>query len=520
MKNKNLSSFRSKKLDKFFKLIWYIYLHLSNYNVLLSKKNNLPKMRRIKMKRIKKCLSLLLILSICFIVKPNFSIKADAVSVKETNLSITFIDNKINYDVEKLVIQNGGQVINELPKIGAIKVKCSDEVIPQILECSNVESISPSLEMKLPSEKIVSFDDTKENNSLNENADLYEKYQWDIKMVTNNGESYKLGTGNHNVVVGIIDTGIDENHPDLKANILGGENFVPADYKGDNTETGDKNDIQDRNGHGTHVAGTIAGNGRIKGAAPNIGIKSFRVFGKQGTTDSSIIANAIIKATDEGVNVISLSVGGYSLKGKCFWTNPKTGEVKRVANDLADLEMFKRAVKYAIDHNVVVVAAAGNEALNCHDKKSVTNYINEETTDKSFSYEGLGYETPGTVKGVIGVSAVGPTDKLASYSNYGEDFIDVTAPGGDLLNADGSDYYDLCLSSYIGGKYAFMAGTSMATPKVSAIAALAICKYGNIGVKEISKKIYKSCEQMGNDPSGMYYGHGLVNAYNLLNGKN
>lgn len=472
------------------------------------------------MRKIKKCLSLLLILSICFIIKPDYSIKAEAISTQQTNLSITFLNNKINYNIEKLVIQSGGQVVSELPQIGSLKVKCSDELIPQILDCSDVESISPSLEMRLPSEKIINFADIKENDALSETADLYDKYQWDIKRVTNNGESYKLGTGNHNVVVGIIDTGIDQNHPDLKANILGGQNFVPANYKGDSTEVGDKNDIQDRNGHGTHVAGTIAGNGRIKGVAPNMGVKSYRVFGKEGTTDSSIIANAMIKATDDGVNVISLSVGGYSLKGKCFWTNPKNGEVKRVGNDLADMEIFKRAVKYAISHNVVVVAAAGNEALDCHDKNSVTKYINKETDDKAFSYEGLGYETPGTVKGVIGVSAVGPTDKLASYSNYGENFVDVTAPGGDLFNADQSDYYDLCLSSYIGGKYVFMAGTSMATPKVSAIAALAICKYGNIGTKQISKIIYKNCDKMSNDPSGMYYGHGMVDAYNLLKGQN
>ncbi|MCD2347093.1 S8 family peptidase [Clostridium guangxiense] len=466
------------------------------------------------MKKIKKCLCFLLVLTICMIAKPNYFVNAETISTNNIDLSITFSNHSINYDVEKLVTQNGGQVLSEFPEIGALKIKCSDALVPKILNCEGVDSISPSLEMKLPSEKVVNYNEEKSVSS--ETADLYEKYQWDIKKVTNNGESYKLGTGNHNVVVGIVDTGVDENHPDLKANILGGENFVPSGYNGDNTETGDKNDIQDRNGHGTHVAGTIAGNGRIKGVAPNIGIKSYRVFGKEDTTDTSIIVAAIIKATDDGVNVISLSLGGYGLKGKCFWKNPQTGEVKRVGNDLADMEIYKRAIQYAIDRNVVVVAAAGNEALNCHDKKSVTNYINSTTTDKSFTYEGLGYELPGTVKGVIGVSAVGPTNKLASYSNYGENFVDVTAPGGDLLNADGSDYYDLCLSSYINGGYAFAAGTSMATPKVSAIAALTICKYGNIGPKEISKKIYKSCEKLDNDPSGEYYGHGLVNAYNLL----
>lgn len=468
------------------------------------------------MKKIKKYLCFLLILLISFMVNPSYNIKAEGVSKQKTNLSITFADN-INHDVEKLVTQSGGQVVSEFPKIGALKVKCSDEIVPQILECSGVESISPSLEMKLPSEKVISFNEEKAVSS--EASDLYDKYQWDIKKVTNDGESYKLGTGNHNVVVGIIDSGIDENHPDLKPNILGGENFVPANYKNDSTETGDKSDIQDRNGHGSHVAGTIAGNGRIKGVAPNIGIKAYRVFGKEGTTDTSIIVNSIIKATDDGVNVISLSLGGYGLKGKCFWKDPKTGKVKRVGNDIADMDIYKRAVKYAIKHNVVVVAAVGNEALNCDNKKSVTNYINSQNTDKAFTYEGLGYELPASVKGVIGVSAVGPTDKLASYSNYGRGFVDVTAPGGDLLNVDKSDYYDLCLSSYLNRGYAFMAGTSMSTPKVSAVAALAICKYGNIGTKKISKIIYSSCEKLNNDPTEMYYGHGLVNAYKLLKGQ-
>lgn len=104
-------------------------------------------------------------------------------------------------------------------------------------------------------------------------SDLYERYQWNIKQVTDNGESWKLpnGTGKsvdgQDIVIGVIDTGIDYTHPDLKGNYVYGKSFVPNDQ-----------DPHDELGHGTHVAGAIAANVRVKGIGPYLKIASYRVF--------------------------------------------------------------------------------------------------------------------------------------------------------------------------------------------------------------------------------------------------
>lgn len=132
-----------------------------------------------------------------------------------------------------------------------------------------------------------------------------------MKQVTNNGESYKLFSGTKNVTVGIIDSGLDINHLDLKDNVVqGSKNLVPkGGFRGKEIEeTGELNLLTDKLGHGTHVAGQIAANGNLKGIAPGIGIKSYRVFGEQNA-DSLWIIKAIIEAAKDDVDVINISLG-------------------------------------------------------------------------------------------------------------------------------------------------------------------------------------------------------------------
>jgi subtilisin family serine protease len=117
-----------------------------------------------------------------------------------------------------------------------------------------------------------------------------------LKESTNNGKSYELGTGSHDVVVGIIDTGIDRDHPDLINNLLpGSKNFVSkGGYQGtESEETGNPDAFDDKDGHGSHVAGSIAGNGEMLGVAPNLGIKAYRVFGKS-SAETAWVVSAII----------------------------------------------------------------------------------------------------------------------------------------------------------------------------------------------------------------------------------
>lgn len=442
-------------------------------------------------------------------------VQADEINSDSSINLIVLFNNDIDVNVENLVNTSGGKILNKLSDIGGLEVECEPNLIPKIKSYNTVKSIAPNHIINMPEQKTINFNTyAKKEKSMgelsnNSKDDLYNAYQWDIKRVTNNGKSFNLNSGNHNIVIGIIDSGVKKDHPDLKKNLMGGKNFVPKNFNDDKTETGNPDDIEDRFGHGTYVAGNIAANGRVKGVAPNIGLKSYRVFDANKNTDATIISAAIIKATNDGVRVINLSMASYDLKGKCYWIDPNTGIKYNLGNDMAEYELYKRAIKYAIKHNVVVVTAAGNDAVDCSNTKNLTQFINNQNSKYGFKYEGLTYEVPGTIKGVINVSATGKEDQIATYSNYGKNFIDLAAPGGDFPN--------LCLNTGISDSgYVYGEGTSIAAPKVSAIVGLVLCEKPNLTSKEVTKKIYKTCDKLYNNKSQQYYGAGLADAYNTL----
>nr|WP_144926348.1 S8 family serine peptidase [Paenibacillus bovis] len=452
-----------------------------------------------------------------FLVLFSLPVQATNTNASNTMFTVAFTGDQVSPDVIKQIEQAGGTIVATYEKVGALQFRGPSSLMKSLKGIKSVQAVSPSFMLQLPKTSMVEFNDTQAVST--EDADLYEMYQWDIKQVTNDGASYDLETGNHNVVVGIIDSGVSSTHPDLQANFLGGRNYVPAGgFSGtDPTETGDETDYEDRNGHGSHVAGTIAGNGRILGVAPNVGYKAYRVFGAEGGSPTAAIAAAMIDAVDDGVDVISMSLGGFAMMGQYTWTDPVTGETFKLGNDVADRAIYKRAVKYANDHGVTVVVAAGNDELNATKKKEVTDFMNAQYGPEGYKFVGAGFGVPSSVPGVITVSATGPDYSLASYSNYGAGFIDVTAPGGDYQRFPEPDYHlDMNLSAYIGTGYVWMAGTSMATPKVSAIAALIIAKHGNIGPVKVAQMIEKTAIDIGPNGKDIYFGKGIVNAYNAL----
>ncbi|MCJ8007296.1 S8 family serine peptidase [Lederbergia wuyishanensis] len=459
---------------------------------------------------------LLLALSLLLIL---FAVPVQAASTNssKTMFTVSFNGNQIPQDIIKKIEQEGGTIVSKYEKVGALQFRGPSSLMKSLKGLKSVQVVSPSFMVHLPKTSVVKYNETATVNT--QDADLYNLYQWDIKQVTNNGASYNMETGNHNVVVGIIDTGVSPNHPALKANFMGGRNYVPAGgFSGtETTETGAPTDYVDRNGHGSHVAGTIAGNGRIMGVAPNVGYRAYRVFGAEGGSPTSAIAAAMVDAVDDGVDVISMSLGGFDILGQYYWTDPETGETFKMGNDVADRAIYKRAVKYAVDNGVTVVVAAGNEELNATNKKEVTDFMNAEYGPEGYKFIGAGFELPGTVPGVITVSATGPDKSLASYSNYGAGFIDVTAPGGDYQSYPAPGYHlDMCLSAYTGTGYVWMAGTSMATPKVSAVAALIIAKYGNIGPVKVAQMIENTATDIGPKGKDIYFGKGMVNAFSAL----
>ncbi|MFZ5631692.1 MAG: S8 family serine peptidase [Bacillota bacterium] len=468
-------------------------------------------------------------------------------SPQPVNFTVVFKGENLPPNAHGLIRDMGGEVIYSIPKIGVVQVQAPAGFAMAAAGNDLIQAATPSLIEKLPG----AYSQRLGTSSVNlDEAFLYNMYQWDIKRVTNSGASFNLGAGSHDVVVGVIDTGVDLNHPDLRANLLeGSKNLVPAGglYGNDLTELGDETDVQDRIGHGSHVAGNIAGRGAILGVAPDAGFRAYRVIGATGDAYIAWIVKAVVAAADDGVDVINMSLSGIFFRGQVWYTDPGTGEKIRLGNDTADYIALLRAVDYANKKGVLVVAAAGNDALNAGHKKEITGYLNELYGGYGFSFTGSGTVVPASLPNVVAVSATGPDDRLALYSNYGSGLANVAAPGGDCriyLNTPEADRTvdnvfarEFCLSSipiiellynddktvitgynYIGPGYGFNIGTSMATPKASAVAALVISKYGKMSPARTREILQKTAEDIGKTGHDSSFGHGLVNAYNALSG--
>ncbi|WP_241254709.1 S8 family peptidase [Brevibacillus sp. SYP-B805] len=206
---------------------------------------------------------------------------------------------------------------------------------------------------------------------------LYRRYQWNLPLIGME-QSWNVSRGSGKVVVAIVDTGIDLDHPEFRGKLATGYNVLE-----------DNHYPMDDNGHGTHVAGIIAArtNNRvgIAGMSWNSRLMPVKAIGADGSGTAFDIAQGIRWAADHGADVINLSVGNYTSSAA-----------------------LREACRYAYDKNVVLVAATGNDA-----------------TDQP------GY--PAAYREVFGVSAVDHNRNRADFSNYG-DYVDVVAPGVDIAS--------------------------------------------------------------------------------------
>ncbi|MEH7331206.1 S8 family serine peptidase [Neobacillus drentensis] len=435
----------------------------------------------------------------------------------------------------------GGEVVRAMPEVGGVEVRSTNpNFLSQLKSSGTIVAANSERAYKLENGNPEGADG--QPVDLQKDADgTYWSSQWDIRHLTNEGKSFAIESGGkrnaggvtHKAVVGVIDSGIDAGHPDLKANFLGGKNFVPkGGYYGDvPEEKGDSSNVTDTNGHGTHVAGSIAGNGKIKGVGPDLGIRAYRIFDASGSAPTSPIVAAILQAANDGVDVINMSIGGFdSLKYYFEGTR---------YSDIADLLLWKRAVQYAVNKNVTVVASAGNDSLNYADKKSLTDYLNVNYGDENLVFSGVTVDVPGGVPGVITVSSSNKwsTNQLAFYSNYGNSFIDVAAPGGDNgpayaqtgdLNQRDFTFRALStwpryLAPYFTMQknygYAYLHGTSMAAPKVAGIAGVIKAAHPEYTPAQVQALIEKTALDYGKVGHDELFGSGEANAYNALTGK-
>lgn len=256
------------------------------------------------------------------------------------------------------------------------------------------------------------------------------------------------------ITIAVLDTGCELSHIDLKDRIIGGRNFT-------NDDRGDQNIFRDYNGHGTHVAGTMAAAANdtgVVGIAPEANLLIVKVLDKHGSGQYEWIINGINYAIEQKVDIISMSLGGSE-----------------------DVPALHEAIKKAVANEILVVCAAGNEG------------------DGRDSTEELSY--PAAYNEVISVGATDLNRRISDFSNSNRE-VDVVAPGENIL------------STYLNGKYAKLSGTSMATPHVSG--ALALIKAisnpafeRNLTEPELYAQLIRRTIPLGNSPrlegNGMVY---------------
>ncbi|MEO1621585.1 MAG: S8 family serine peptidase [Cyanobacteria bacterium J06632_3] len=280
--------------------------------------------------------------------------------------------------------------------------------------------------------------------------------QWNLKQIDVES-AWKKGAAGQGVTVAVIDTGISQG-PDLKqTKFVEGYDFV-----------NDRKDASDDNGHGTHVAGTIAqstNNGYgVAGIAYKAKLMPLKVLSRGGSGTISDIAEAIRFAADHGADVINMSLGGG-------------GESK----------LMREAIDYAHGKGVVVVAAAGNSGVS-------------------------GASYPALYSNVIGVSATGPDQTKTSYSNYGNG-VDIAAPGGVTDNSEEDGVLQETINPRVAGEFVFkhFQGTSMASPHVAGVAALIKSQNRNVSPEHVLEKLQSSATPVDGDTSN-FYGAGVLNA--------
>ncbi|MBE7099298.1 S8 family peptidase [Bacillus cereus] len=411
------------------------------------------------------------LLIIALVFGPN------VISAENNQNYSVLLKEEVDYEAVKLKMeQKGIKVIYEIPEIKLLQIKGGLSTIRDLDSIEEIETYNESMNTDSPRHVSNAPEILLQRGT---EKDLWER-QWDMKEITNNGESYKVFQGTKNVTVGIVDSGVSREHPDIKNNIvLGSKNLVPKNgwKNSESEESGDINQIDDRLGHGTSVAGQITANGLMKGVAPGVGVKAYRVFGGK-SAEAAWVVKGIIEAAKDDVDVINLSLGEYLLKDGVYSNNGK--------NDAAEVRAYKKAIHFAYKHGSIVVAAAGNDGVNVKDQRQLSKLMNNKLKDKGITVSGTILDMPGALPKVVTVGSTGPTGELSLFSNYGEGFLDIVAPGGDyrLLNKYGQEHWlvdgmlekEFVLTTSMMGGYYYDCGTSIATPKVSGALALIIEK--------------------------------------------
>ncbi len=419
------------------------------------------------------------------------------VEVIEGEILVKFNESKAKATIENFHSKLRAEVISELPELGLQLVKLPEDL--DIFQAIDEYNQNPNVEIAEPNYV--------GHQCIVPNDHFYSQ-QWYLPHI-NAEQAWDIETGNANVIIGVLDTGVDTDHPDLASKIwtnndeipnnnidddnngyiddVHGWDFVTVGHNApaDNDPNPEPNGIDDdnKNGidsgctHGTHVAGIIGAETNtnqvgVAGLAWGVTIMPIRVGDDEGSFAYWDIFHGMVYAVKNGAKIINCSFGGP-------YDN---------AYDITLSYLYN-------NYDCVIVAAAGNEDINLDltPQSPVCNDCNQNI--------------------VLGVAATNSNDLKSSFSNYSSNYIDVCAPGENIFN---TMFYDPSFNFNLAWDY--KNGTSMSAPIVTGIAGLIRSKYPNWNNHKVIAQIINSTANIDNLNPGFEgrLGSGRVDAHAAL----
>ncbi|MET9601955.1 MULTISPECIES: S8 family peptidase [unclassified Streptomyces] len=399
--------------------------------------------------------------------------------------------------VRSAVTANGGTVFNHYDAIGVIIAHSASGTFATTMRgVSGVQQVGATRTSDVPAD---AYNPALPANPAQSTTPSGEPVRADMTQIKAD-QAWAVTTGSASVKVGILDTGVDDQHQDLAPNFNAADSASCAYGKPD-TRSGAWRDVGT---HGTHVAGTVAAakNGKgVIGVAPGVKISSVRIA--EPTSSLFFAENTVCGFMWAGDH-------GFKVTNNSYYTDPWQFNCPDNADQAAIIEGVKRAQEYAEGKGSLQVAAAGNSNIDLANKTTDTESPND-STPVTRTITNACLDIPTELPGVVTVSAMGTTAK-ASYSNYGLNVVDVTAPGGDATGI---------YSTLPGGKYGSMSGTSMASPHVAGVAALLASTNPGITPAQLRDKLATQANDVacpsdgrckGTTAKNGFFGEGQVDA--------
>ncbi|WP_261717998.1 S8 family serine peptidase [Streptomyces sp. FZ201] len=377
--------------------------------------------------------------------------------------------------VERAIAKAGGTVVTSYDRIGVIVVHSANPDFARTLrKVPGVQSAGNTRNAPLPAQSTTDVGTPKVLGAAEvaavaeaEGQDPLQPLQWDLPAIKAD-RAHEKSLGSSRVTVAVIDTGVDDTHPDLAPNFDRDASVNCVTGKPDTTE-GAWRPGPTESPHGTHVAGEIAAakNGvGMTGVAPGVKVSGIKVSTTEGYFYTEAVVCGFVWAAEHGVDVTNNS----------YYTDPWYFNCKNDPDQKALVEAVSRAARYAEKKGTVNVAAAGNENYDLA-ADEITDPVspNDGTPVERVVDPSKCLDIPTQLPGVVTVASTGAKGLKSSFSNHGLGVVDIAAPGGDSTRFQTPEppaTSGLILGTLPGGRWGYMAGTSMASPHVAGVAAL------------------------------------------------